>query len=209
MRIGVYGSSFDPITNVHLWTANTVRHRMMLDLILFEPASSKRPDKILQTEDHHRWNMMQLAIQDKPFFLADDYEITQVDGTHYTYYTMRHLKQKYPNSDLFFIMGADLLKDLSTWKYGEELVKENQFIVMARDGIDMLEILAKDPLLRNHQMTANHQPRFHLLHKGLAMEISSTYIRDEIRLGGDPEYLMPDPCYQYMKTHGLYLERRG
>ncbi|HZG82286.1 MAG TPA: nicotinate (nicotinamide) nucleotide adenylyltransferase, partial [Brevibacillus sp.] len=36
------------------------------------------------------------------------------------------------------------------------------------------------------------------------MGISSTYIRDEIRKGGDPSFLLPDACLQYIYEHGLY-----
>lgn len=63
-KIGIYGSAFDPITNVHLWTASTVAHRCKLDRVIFLPSSSKRKDKKLYTEDHHRWNMIRMAIKD-------------------------------------------------------------------------------------------------------------------------------------------------
>ena len=45
MKIGIYGSSFDPVTNVHLWTASTVAHRKKLDYVIFLPSSNKRVDK--------------------------------------------------------------------------------------------------------------------------------------------------------------------
>ena len=69
MKIGIYGSSFDPITNVHFWTASTVAHRAKLDKVIFLPCASNRIDKQLQTEDEHRWNMIQLAIKDNPIFV--------------------------------------------------------------------------------------------------------------------------------------------
>ena len=80
-----------------------------------------------------------------------------------------------------------------------ELISENQFIIMAREGIDMLKAISHSPLLRNYD-----DGRFQLLDKGLAMEISSTYIRQEFARGGEPRYLMPDLCYFYSKKHGLY-----
>ncbi|MCG3056351.1 hypothetical protein KZ287_29730, partial [Escherichia coli] len=92
--------------------------------------------------------------------------------------------------------GADLLVDIADgkWKMSEELVSENQFIVMARNGIDMLQAISRSPLLRNYD-----DGRFQLLDKGLAMEISSTYIREEFARGGEPRYLLPDACYDYIK----------
>jgi len=206
-KIGIYGSSFDPITNVHLWTASTIAHRAKLDLVIFLPCSDKRTDKELQTGKEHRWNMLQLAIQDNPKFCADRYEMDNVDGTYYTANTMRYFKQKFPEDDLYFIMGADLLYDIDhptdpsrRWKYREELIAENKFIVMARNGIDMLKAISQSPLLRNY----DDGTRFHLIDKGLAMEISSTYIREEFARGGEPRYLLPDPCYHYIREHRLY-----
>lgn len=205
-KIGIYGSSFDPITNVHLWTASTVAHRCKLDKVIFLPCSSKRKDKIMQTSDEHRWNMVLMAIEDNDKFVADDYEMKQDAWNISTYQTLRYFKEKYPNDDIYFIMGADLLIDIGNgkWEHAEELVKENRFIVMARNGIDMLSAISRSPILRN----ADDGQIFHLIDKGLAMEISSSYIRDEFKLGGEPRYLLPDKCYFYIKEHKLYQQER-
>ncbi|MCM3040602.1 nicotinate (nicotinamide) nucleotide adenylyltransferase [Paenibacillus motobuensis] len=201
-KIGIYGSSFDPITNVHLWTASTVMHRCKLDQVIFLPCSSKRPDKTLHVSDEHRWNMIVMAIQGNDRFVADDYEMKQPGWEIATYITLKHFKAKFPEDEIYFIMGADLLLDIGEgkWKKSEELIHENKFIVMARDGINMLSAISKSPILRN----SDDGQTFHLIDKGLAMEISSTYIRDEFRLGGEPRYLMPDSCYSYIKEHKLY-----
>lgn len=219
-RIGIYGSSFDPITNVHLWTANTVAHRAKLDMVVFLPAADIHiKDKADMQEERrhslhasaeHRWNMLQLALQSlrknkRVKFVSDDYEMMSRAGIgkHYTYYTMKYFKEKYPDDEVFFIMGADLLQHLSSWKLGKELVEENRFIVMARDNIDMVRAIGRDPLLRNHSFGG----KFELMDKGLSMEISSTYIREEFSMGGDPEHLLPDVCYDYILEHGLYQSK--
>ncbi|OAS82067.1 MULTISPECIES: nicotinate (nicotinamide) nucleotide adenylyltransferase [Metabacillus] len=201
-KIGIYGSSFDPITNVHLWTANTIRHRCKLDKVIFLPCSSKRKDKQMQTDDSHRMNMLQLAIENNDTFIADDYEMTQNAWNISTYETLTYFKTKYKNDTIYFIMGADLLIDIGKGKWGNSsnLVQENKFIVMARDGINMLKAISSSPILRNH----DDGETFHLIDKGLAMEISSTYIREEFSLGGDPRYLLPEVCYKYINEHSLY-----
>ncbi|MEK5173914.1 nicotinate (nicotinamide) nucleotide adenylyltransferase [Heyndrickxia sp. FSL W8-0496] len=201
-KIGIYGSSFDPITNVHLWTASTVAHRCKLDKVIFLPCSNKRKDKQMNTEDEHRWNMVQLAIKDNERFIADNYEMLQEAWKISTYETLKYFKQKYKNDEIYFIMGADLLIDIGDGRWGnsELLVKENKFIVMARDGIDMVKAISKSPILRNN----DDENTFHLIDKGLAMEISSTYIREEFKLGGEPRYLLPGKCYEYCINHDLY-----
>lgn len=200
-RIGIYGSSFDPITNVHLWTASTVAHRCKLDKVIFLPCSNKRKDKTIKTEDKHRWNMLHLAIAKDDRFIADSYEMDQEGWNIYTYDTMKYFRGKHPEDEIHFIMGADLLVDIGAglWKKGDALVTENKFIVMARHGVDMLSTISRSPILRN-----NDDGRFHLIDKGLAMEISSTYIREEFAMGGEPRYLLPNACYDYIKENHLY-----
>lgn len=200
-KIGIYGSSFDPITNVHLWTASTVAHRCKLDKVIFLPCSNKRKDKEIKTKNTHRWNMLQLAIAKDERFIADSYEMEQEGWNIYTYDTMKYFREQKPNDEIHFIMGADLLVDIGAglWKRGDTLVAENKFVVMARHGIDMLSTISRSPILRNHD-----DGRFHLIDKGLAMEISSTYIREEFAMGGEPRYLLPDACYDYIKEHNLY-----
>jgi len=180
VRIGIYGSSFDPITNVHLWTASTVAHRCKLDQVIFLPCSSKRRDKSMKTKDEHRWNMVQLAIKNNDKFIADDYEMKQEAWNITTYETLKHFKSNFENDEFYFIMGADLLVDIGNGKWGksESLISENKFIVMARDGVNMLQAISKSPVLRNNDDGST----FHLLDKGLSMDISSTYIREEFAM---------------------------
>ncbi|MCM3364461.1 MULTISPECIES: nicotinate (nicotinamide) nucleotide adenylyltransferase [Bacillaceae] len=201
-KIGIYGSSFDPITNVHLWTASTVAHRCKLDKVIFLPCSSKRRDKTMETADEHRIKMVNMAIEDNEKFSLDDYEMMQDGWEIYTYHTMNYFKKLFPEDSVYFIMGADLLVDIGRgmWTKGEELIAENRFIVMARNGIDMLSAISRSPILRNHDDGST----FHLLDKGLAMEISSTYIREEFAIGGEPRYLLPEKCYEYIKKNKLY-----
>ncbi|TVX93334.1 nicotinate-nucleotide adenylyltransferase [Paenibacillus agilis] len=201
-KIGIYGSSFDPITNVHLWTASTVAHRCKLDKVIFLPCSSKRQDKQIHVSDEHRIDMVRIAIEGNNKFEVVDYEMNQPAWEIATYKTMNHFRENYPNDEIYFIMGADLLVDIGEgkWKRAEELIHENKFIVMARDGINMLSAISKSPMLRN----ADDGQTFHLIDKGLAMEISSSYIRDEFKMGGEPRYLVPDKVYDYIQINHLY-----
>ena len=201
-KIGIFGSSFDPITNAHLWTASTVAHRFQLDQVIFLPSSNLRLDKKMHLSDEHRCNLIQLAIHGNEKFVVSDYEMKRHAWDIATYITMRHFKEKYADHDVYFIMGADLLEDIGNgnWKWSKELVQENKFIVMARNGSDMMATIAQSPILRN----ADDGKTFHLIDKGLAMETSSTYIREEFQQGGEPRYLLPESCYQYIRKHRLY-----
>ncbi|UOY90002.1 nicotinate (nicotinamide) nucleotide adenylyltransferase [Bacillus glycinifermentans] len=201
-KIGIFGSSFDPITNIHLWTASAVAHRCKLDHVIFLPCSNQRSDKQMHISDEHRRHLIRLAIKGNDKFVADDYEMKQHAWDIATYLTMEHFKEKYPDDEVYFIMGADLLVDIGEgkWKKSKELVLENKFIVMARNGIDMLSAIARSPILQN----ADDGQTFHLIDDGLAMEVSSTYIRNEFQKGGEPRYLLSESCYDYIRTNDLY-----
>ena len=207
MRIGIYGSSFDPITYSHLFTAATVAHRRRLDKVIFVPCSSKRHDKKLQTEDIHRLRMLELALatctnktnsKGDPLFEISTVEMNALPGETYTYDTMVHMRKKYPEDELFFIMGSDLLTGMSSWGNAEKLLTQFNFIVMSREGYSTADLIAEDALLRNND------EHFHIMSKGINMGISSTYIRDEIRKGGDPSFLLPDECLKYIYEQGIY-----
>ncbi|WP_195572415.1 nicotinate (nicotinamide) nucleotide adenylyltransferase [Paenibacillus sp. 1001270B_150601_E10] len=206
MRIGIFGSAFDPFTNAHGFTAYSIAERRKLDKVIFVPSADLRTDKELQAGNEHRWQMLLLGIEHgplnqagQPLFEASRIELDATAGSHYTLHTMNQFKEQYPEDELFFIMGADLLPNLHEWRYGDELVAKHRFIVMARGGYDMLEIIARNPLLRRYEMN------FDLLHKGLAIEISSTYIREELKMGASlPRYLMPRVVEDYILEHKLY-----
>ncbi|MFD2115219.1 nicotinate (nicotinamide) nucleotide adenylyltransferase [Paenibacillus yanchengensis] len=201
-KIGIYGSSFDPITDAHLFTANTVAKRCKLDKVIFLPCSSKRQDKKLYASDEQRVKMIELAIEDNEKFEISDYELNQLAWEIATYKTMKYFRQQYREDEVYFIMGADLLVDIGAgkWQRADELIQENKFIVMARDGIDMLTAISRSPILRN----ADDGQTFHLIDKGIALEISSTFIREEFHVGGDPRYLLPNAAYNYIKENDLY-----
>ncbi|WP_371372519.1 nicotinate (nicotinamide) nucleotide adenylyltransferase [Sporomusa aerivorans] len=198
MKVGIYGSSFNPITNGHLWTANTVADRQKLAKVIFLPSSSKRMDKSITTQDFHRLEMLKLAIAGNEKFEYSDYEMKANVGTYYTYYTMEYFKKLYPSAEVFFIMGADLLKEIPDWKYSEELIKNNRFIVMERNDINMYRVIAGSVLLRRYEQ------QFILMGKGIVNEISSSYIREEFEFGGDPRYLLPEAVYQYIRENQVY-----
>lgn len=203
-RIGVFGSAFDPINNNHLYLSNKAITRKRLDGVIFCPSSRHRSDKYITTSDEDRLNMIRLAIEGNYKFSIDDDELKASPGEYHTFYTMRRLKNKHKDDTLFFIMGSDILRDLPDWVYGRELIEENRFIVFGRRDYDPLQIMEKSPLLRNYD-----DGRFELIGDDTMAEGKSSYIREEFLNGGDPRYLLPEPCYRYIIEHGLYRRRDG
>lgn len=200
MKIGFFGSSFDPPTYAHLYVLSDLAERFGLDRVILGPCSNKRPDKRMKTSDEHRWNLLKLAVEPYPEFIVDDYEMNKDASEVFTYFTMEHYKKKYPGDQLYFMMGADLLVDIAKgqWDYGRELVENNEFIVTSRNDIAIDAVVWNSPFLNPHY------ERFHLFPKDVDMEISSTDVRSIFAKGRTPRFLLPDECIAYIKHHALY-----
>lgn len=207
-KIGFLGSSFDPITNGHLVTIQEIQNRLGFDKIYLMPSSSGRKDKTANVSDEHRVNMVKLAISDNPNLDIETIELEANAWDLYTYKTLRKLKEKYPNDDIYFLMGADLLVDIAdgkwnntpgNWTHVEDLLSENKFVVVRRNGVDMHEIVAKNKLLRKYES------HFDFIYNGVDNNISSSYIREGFEIGHNPRYYMPKEVYNYIKEHELYV----
>lgn len=206
-KIGFLGSSFDPITNGHLVTVQEMLDRLGFDKIYLMPSSSKRKDKVMNVSDEHRLAMVELAIEDHPQLGIETIEMDVPAWEVYTFETMRKLRKKYPDDELYFLMGADLLLDIASgkwnhtknnWTHVEYLLSENKFVVIRRDGIDMHEIVAKNKLLRKYENN------FQFIYRGTDNNISSSYIREEFEIGHSPRFYMDKDVYKYIMKHNLY-----
>ena len=197
-KIGIMGGTFDPIHLGHLATAEAVREIFSLDEILFIPAA-RPPHKLGKnvTAEHHRLQMTILATQSNKFFRVSDMELKR-KGLSYTLDTMDELHKIFGNStELFFIIGADSLADLFKWHAAKELVAKCHFIATTRQGVDVnfsavekfFGEVAKEHI---HRVTTP------------GLEISSTDLREKVRLGRSIKYLVPEAVEEYILREKLY-----
>ncbi|MBR4643290.1 MAG: nicotinate-nucleotide adenylyltransferase [Selenomonadaceae bacterium] len=199
MKIGIMGGTFDPIHLGHLATAEAVRESFSLDEILFIPAA-RPPHKLGRpvTDEKHRLAMTILATRSNKFFKVSDMELKRT-GLSYTLDTMNELYKTFGNStELFFIIGADSLADLSKWHAAKELVEKCHFIATTRQGVDV-----NFSAVENFFGAAARKHIHRVTTPGL--EISSTDIREKIRSGRSIKYLVPEAVEEYILKEGLYL----
>lgn len=191
-RTGIFGGTFNPVHAGHLINLEFVRDQLQLDRILLIPA--KEPvhktinDSITPSQ---RLDMLKLAIEGNPYFEASSLEITRSEPS-YTLYTINDMKEIYPEDEFFLIIGSDSFNELDTWKSYAEILKIVNIAVMKRPG---------DPELRKDLVALSFNV---IIIENPEIEISSTMIRERVKLGKSIRYLVPEPVINYIDSRGLY-----
>lgn len=199
-RLGIMGGTFDPIHYGHLVAAEQAVDDLGLDVVLFMPAGSpafKQDRHVTRAED--RFAMTLLATADNPLFVASRFEIDR-EGITYTVDTLERLRAHYPsNVRLYFITGADAIIDILTWRDAEKLATLATLVGATRPGYDLKRAQAR--------LSAS-RIQFDVKYLEVpALAISSSYLRDRVRLGQSLRYLTPDSVIGYLHKHQLYGAR--
>jgi nicotinate-nucleotide adenylyltransferase len=155
--------------------------------------SPQNPFKERKTllEDHHRMQMVRVAIDDNYRMRACDAEM-HLPVPSYTVVTLAHLAEKYPDKRFSIIMGGDNLENFRRWRNYEHILENHQIYVYPRPG-SILDSLAE-------------YPNVHLVDVPM-MDISSSYIRQQIANGHPPRYMLTEPVFQYLTEMHFYEQR--
>jgi len=187
-RIGVMGGTFDPIHHGHLVAASEVAAALSLDEVVFVPTGQPWHKKAVSSAEH-RYLMTVIATAANPQFTVSRIDIDR-PGVTYTVDTLRDLSSLMPDSDLFFISGADAIAQILAWKEIDEIWPLAEFIAVSRPGHN-LEL----PEAPEGNISVLEVP---------ALSISSTNIRQRAGDGKPIWYLVPDGVVQYIAKHKLY-----
>lgn len=201
LKIGICGGTFDPIHMGHLAIAELVRCELNLDKVLFIP-SGMPPHKDINfvTNPFHRLNMVKCAIADNPYFEAVDIEVNR-KGYTFTVDTLNELHKIYPPETIFYyIIGADVVMDLSTWKRAEEVFVLTKFAAVMRAGY-----LDNDFNERIKALRQKYDIDIRSIEAPL-IEISSTLIRDRLNDNKSVKYLVSECVEEYIKENNLYVK---
>ena len=193
-RLGVMGGTFDPIHHGHLVAASEVAARFDLDEVVFVPTGQpwqKADQQVSPAED--RYLMTVIATASNPRFSVSRVDIDR-PGDTYTVDTLRDVSaERGPDTELFFITGADALSQILTWRGVDELFDLAHFVGVSRPGVNLQP---KD---------ISHLPADKVTLLGIpAMAISSTDCRRRTAGGLPIWYLVPDGIVQYISKRGLY-----
>ncbi|MGN0302428.1 MAG: nicotinate-nucleotide adenylyltransferase, partial [Anaerotardibacter sp.] len=196
-RIGLYGGTFDPPHVGHLACAEQTRQVFNLDEVWFIPTYQpvfKRGQFV--TPANHRLRMVELSIQDNPFFRVDTIEIDR-GGDTYTIETLRELTKQYPDYQFFFICGADAILTLPKWRNAQELVELAIFIGVDRPGSSSLVHSSAKTLLHDFSDTIQ-------MIEIDAVDVSSSEVRTAIAKQKSISGMVPALVEDYIMTNKLY-----
>ncbi len=198
-RLGIMGGTFDPIHFGHLVTAEEALVQFNLDRVIFMPAGQpalKTEQKVSPVE--HRYLMTVIATSNNPDFDVSRMEIDR-PGLTYTVDTLLALREQYgPQTELFFITGADAVWDILGWRDAEKIAGLCTFIAATRPGYDVRAAAeAHTRLATDFRIEYIEVP---------ALAISSTDIRARVVERRPIRYLLPESVAAYINKYGLYRE---
>lgn len=199
-RLGIYGGSFDPVHLGHLLLAETCREACELDRVLFLPCgkSPHKPHGALAT-GQQRAEMLEFAVAGDPRFGVCCIELER-SGPSFTVETLRQLHDEQPDSELFFLMGADSLADLPLWREPLAILKLATVVAVnrgERPPPDLMTLEARlGPIVRERVRLVTMP----------AIELSATEIRERVRDGRGVRFRVPRAVEEYIRQQGVYEE---
>ncbi len=199
-RIVLFGGTFDPIHTGHIQVITEASKVIGADKTILIPARrSPFKDYNPIASDADRLAIASLAISDRPNFLVSDFELSNIPPS-YTIDTIRHFSILYPDSQLYWVCGADVVDDLSHWHQVEQLLKLCRLSVMFRGGFvspDFEFLLPRFGRKIVDQLTSD------ILEVSL-VDISSTMIRTKLKRGESVDSLLSPAVVSYILQHHLY-----
>ncbi len=199
-KAGIMGGTFNPIHYGHLTLAKKAREQFALDEILFMPCGEPYMKAAKKVESARiRAEMTALAIQDEPYFTLSTIELTQ-SGNTYTYETLERLREQNPDTEYYFILGADNLFQITRWAKPERIFSSCRLLAAVRDDKTIADMEAQINRLKEE-----YQAVIFLL-KIDCMDISSSQIRRKVADGISIETDVPAAVRAYIEEKGLYYE---
>jgi nicotinate-nucleotide adenylyltransferase len=213
-KIGLFGGTFNPVHCGHVKAVESVQHIFSFDRILFIPSylpPHKESGDMASAE--HRLKMVELALASFDRFFPSSLEIDE-RGTSYSIVTLNKIKEKFPLTEIYFLLGIDAFLEIETWKDYEDVLEQCSFIVMSRPGFrldEAKEIIAdkysqrmveiSEPFVGKDDQSPNH--KIYLLSIN-TLDISSSEVRERIGKNQSITELVPENVENYIKKRHLY-----
>ncbi len=208
--LGVFGGTFDPVHYGHLRIALELCHGLGLEAVRFVPCRLPPHRAEPGASPRDRCNMLRLAVAGQRGFVVDERELRR-DGPSYMVDTLASLREEAGRRPLCLLLGMDAFASLDTWHRWADLIELAHLVVACRPGVDGEPSAAVADLLDRRRVEDGGRLRRSpaggiLLQPVTQLDISATRIREQVRGGQNPRYLLPEPVLEYIWREGLYRE---
>jgi nicotinate-nucleotide adenylyltransferase len=200
MRLGIFGGTFDPVHYGHLLLAECCREQCELDAVWFLPAAvppHKKDWKLSPAED--RAAMLELAVAGHDAFDVCKYEIER-GGVNYTFETLEHFAKEDAGRELFFLLGADMLRDLPRWREPARIIELALPVAVRRPGAGELDFAALSACASPERIERIRAHQVEMPEIG----ISGSEIRRRTAEGLSIRYRTPRAVEKYIEAKGLF-----
>ena len=199
-RIALFGGSFDPIHNGHLELLRYMTDALALDGAMLIP-SAVPPHKMKKAgaAEEHRLAMCRLAVEGMPNVTVSDIEIAR-GGASFTVDTLTELHAMHPDTEWYFLCGADMFLTIGTWWRYEDILRLAVICTVPRG-----EVTAE--ALREHARSLEALGGRCIVCDETPQTVSSTQVREALRDGQPIGRLVPSAVAAYITAHGLYAEQ--
>lgn len=200
MKIGIYGGSFNPPHLGHMAAAEAAVRELKLDRLLIVPACDpphkKLPDGSATPEQ--RLEMAAIMADQIPHAECWDVEIRR-EGVSYTADTLEEAKRRWPEDELWLLVGSDMFLSLHTWSRPERIMELAGICAFDRDTADS----AEEFLTQKQLLCTRYGGRVEIIENPHVVEISSTEIRRALADAAGQKYLH-ETVYGYILRKKLY-----
>lgn len=199
-RTGIMGGTFNPIHIGHLLLAETAKEELGLNEVLFIPSGCSYMKEETDVADKRmRLDMTRIAIEDNPFFRLSAIEVER-EGNTYTYETLLLLRKEKPDTEFYFIVGADSLFHIENWREPQTIFGSCTILAAIRDDKGRQELTEQiEYLTKKYGACILPLPMKEI-------PISSTDIRSRRKEMRSIRYLVPDKVIAYMDENRLYCK---
>ncbi len=198
-KVGIMGGTFNPIHYGHLFLAENAAEQIGLDKILFMPSKNpphkKKPEDVTEQQ---RVDMITLAIKDNPHFELSTMELER-EGMTYTADTLTLLSMQQTDTKFYFIVGADSLFMMQTWRNPQVIFDHCIVVAASRDFAN------KEELNNQTKFLVDNYGAKILLIDMPTIQIASAVIRERISFKKTVRYYVPDAVNEYIINKRLYI----
>ena len=197
MKIAIFGGSFDPVHSEHINIARAAQEKLAADKVIAVPAfvPPHKQDRHLASPAD-RLAMAKLAFANVKNCEVSAYELN-AGGTSYTCLTLAYFRKKYPDAQLYLLVGSDMLRDFYTWREPDIILSLAELVVCNREG-EKVSFYAEQI-----RFFARFRKKFHTL-EYVGRDVSSTKARVLCAFGEDLRPYLCDDVIDYIEANQLY-----